>query len=133
MKARIGIMPEELIRKRLLAMARGLYTPAADEPKVWYTSLNAISQVLCPENIKLLRLIDAENPKTVTELARLTGRAKSNLSHTLKSLSDKGFVRLERQTGNALKPVALFTDFEIISSSEIENKIYKATQDKEVA
>ena len=133
MKARIGIMPEELIRKRLLAMAQGVYTPGAEEPLVWYTSLNAVSQVLCPENIRLLRLIDSERPQTMTELARLTGRAKSNLSHTLRSLSDKGFVRLEKQSGNALKPVALFTDFEIISSSEIENKIRRVAQGKEVA
>ncbi|MDY6841376.1 MAG: MarR family transcriptional regulator [Pseudomonadota bacterium] len=133
MKAKIGIMPEDLIRKRLLAMAQGLYTPAADEPRIWYTSLNAVSQVLCAENVGLLRLIDSEKPQTVTELARLSGRAKGNLSHTLKSLSDKGFVRLEKQAGNALKPVALFTDFEIISSLEIEQRVTEATSEKHVA
>jgi len=133
MKAKIGIMSEELIRKRMLAMAQDLYTPEADEPSVWYTSLNAVSQILRPENIKLLRLIDSEKPQTMTELARLTGRAKGNLSHTLKSLSDKGFIRLEKQSGNALKPVALFTDFEIISSVDIEQRIAQATAKKHVA
>ncbi len=133
MKARIGIMPEELVRKRLLAIASGAYTPAPDEPVVWYTSLNAISQVLCPDNVKLLRLIDTEKPNTVTELAAMCGRAKGNLSHTLKSLSEKGFVRLEKQSGNALKPVALFTDFEIISNSEIEHRIGNLELDKNVA
>ncbi len=123
MKARIGIMSETLIRNRLLAIAQGQYLPESSEPKIWYTSINAISQVLCPENIELLRLIDSERPETVTELAELSGRAKSNLSNTLKALSDKGFVRLEKQAGNKIKPVALFTDFEIVTNSEIEHRI----------
>jgi len=120
MKARIGIMSEKLIRMRLLAIAQGVYTPKAGEPKVWYTSLNAISQLLRPENIELLRIIDSERPESLTQLSQLTGRAKSNLSNTLKSLSEKGFVRLEKGTGKAVKPVAVFTDFEIVTDSDLE-------------
>ena len=121
MKARIGIMSEALIRMRLLAIAKGEYTPKSDEPKVWYTSINAISQILRPENIELLRLMDSERPESLTELAELTGRAKSNLSNTLKTLSEKGFARMEQGKGKALKPVALFTDFEIVTNSELEH------------
>lgn len=121
MKARIGIMSEQLIRMRLLAIAQGKYRPQENEPKVWYTSINAISQILRPENIELLRLIDSERPESVTELSELTGRAKSNLSNTLKALSEKGFVRLEQGNGKAIKPVALFTDFEIVTDSELEH------------
>ncbi|MHA2937058.1 HVO_A0114 family putative DNA-binding protein [Vibrio sp. RC27] len=120
MKARIGIMSEKLIRMRLLAIAQGKYKAQLNEPKVWYTSINAISQILCPENIDLLRLIDSERPESLTQLAELTGRAKSNLSKTLKSLSEKGFVRLEQGHGKSVKPVALFTDFEIVTDSELE-------------
>jgi len=123
MKARIGIMSEKLIRIRLLAIAQRKYTPRENEPKVWYTSINAISQILRLENIELLRLIDAERPDSITELATLTGRAKSNLSNTLKALSEKGFVRLEKSSGNTIKPVALFTDFEIVTDSELENHL----------
>src|SRR5690554_7663636 len=89
MKARIGVMSEQLIRMRLLAIAQGKYTPRDNEPKVWYTSFNAISQILRPENIELLRLIDSEKPESLTQLAELAGRAKSNLSNTLKTLSEK--------------------------------------------
>lgn len=121
MKAKIGIMSEALIRIRLLAIAKGEYTPKPDEPKVWYTSLNAISQILRPENIELLRFIDAERPESLTQLAELTGRAKSNLSNTLKSLAEKGFIRMEQGKGKSLKPVALFTDFEIVTNSELEH------------
>ncbi|MBL4829409.1 MAG: helix-turn-helix domain-containing protein [Aliivibrio sp.] len=120
MKARIGIMSEKLIRMRLLAIAQGKYKPQQNEPKVWYTSINAISQILRPENIELLRLMDSERPESLTQLSELTGRAKSNLSNTLKSLSEKGFVRLEQGSGKSMRPVALFTDFEIVTDSELE-------------
>jgi len=121
MKAKIGIMSEKLIRMRLLAIAQGKYKPQPNEPKVWYTSINAISQILRPENIELLRLIDSERPESLTQLSELTGRAKSNLSNTLKALSEKGFVRLEQGHGKSIKPVALFTDFEIVTDSELEH------------
>ena len=120
MKARIGIMSEKLIRMRLLAIAQGKYKPQQNEPKVWYTSINAISQILRPENIELLRLMDSERPESLTQLSELTGRAKSNLSNTLKNLSEKGFVRLEQGSGKSMRPVALFTDFEIVTDSELE-------------
>lgn len=128
MKARIGIMSEQLIRTRVLAIAQGKYTPSEDEPKVWYSSLNAISQILNPENIALLRLIETERPESVSALAELVGRKKSNLSNTLKSLSGKGFVRLEKGQGRNLKPVALFTDFEIIITQEIEDSLTELEQ-----
>lgn len=128
MKARIGIMSEQLVRARVLAIAQGKYKPAKDEPKIWYASLNAISQILNPENIKLLRLIDAERPESITTLAELSGRSKSNLSNTLKSLSEKGFVRLEKGEGKNLKPVALYTDFEIIIDKQIEDAVAELQQ-----
>jgi hypothetical protein len=46
MKARIGIMSEEMIRRRLLAIAKGEYTPELHEPKIWCTSISVIPQVL---------------------------------------------------------------------------------------
>ena len=121
MKARIGIMSEQLIRVRAIAIAQGKYKPAKDEPKIWYTSLNGISQILNPDNVALLRLIERERLDSVSALAELSGRNKSNLSNTLKGLSDKGFVRLEKGPGRSLKPVALFTDFEIVITQEIED------------
>lgn len=133
MKARIGIMSEKFIRMRLLAIAQGKYKPHKNEPKVWYTSINTISQILCPENIELLRLIDSERPENVTQLSELTGRAKSNLSNTLKTLNEKGFVRLEQGKGKSIKPVALFTDFEIVTDSELEQYLLHLSIEQSVA
>ena len=80
MKARIGIMSEKFIRMRLLTIAQGKYKPQQNQPKIWYTSINTISQILRPKNIELLRLMDSERPESLTQLSELTGRAKSNLS-----------------------------------------------------
>jgi len=129
MKARIGIMAEQLLRKRIIAIAQGKYQPAEDEPKVWYTSLNAISQILNPENIALLRLIDTEKPENISALAEMSGRKKSNLSNTLKSLCEKGFARLDKGEGRNLKPVALYCDFEIVISKDIEDRFLALDQD----
>lgn len=121
MKALIGVMPEEHIRQRMLAIVKGEYKPEPGEPRLWFTSVNALAQVLSNENIELLRLMDARQPETITELAEMSGRQKSNLSVTLKTLSSRGFVRLEKQ-GKGVKPVALFTDFEIQIKQELKIK-----------
>ena len=112
MKALIGIMPEMMIRRRALAIVKGEYIPEEGEPKVWFTSMIALAQVLSNENIALLRLMDEQKPETLAELAELSGRKSSNLSVTLKTLGTHGFVRLEKN-GRTVKPVALFTDFDI--------------------
>lgn len=113
MRARIGVMSEKMIRERMLSIVKGEYKAASDEPKVWFSSLNALAQLLCEENRKLLKIMKKERPETITDLANITGRKKSNLSNTLKSLASKGFIQLEKH-GNTVKPVALYTDFEIV-------------------
>lgn len=112
MKALIGVIPEQVLRKRMLAIASGRYQPAADEPKVWFASVNAIGQILSNENIALLRLMAEQQPESISALARLSGRQVSNLSVTLKTMGGYGFVHLEKR-GNSIKPRALYTDFEI--------------------
>lgn len=122
MKARIGIMSEALIRKRMLDVATGKSKPDPDAPKFWFTSLAAVSQLLCKENVDLLITMDKHKPKNLSELAELSGRSLSNLSHTIKSLSAKGFVRV-RKEGRASRPIALFTDFEIFMGESLESQV----------
>ncbi|RJT40162.1 MarR family transcriptional regulator [Rahnella woolbedingensis] len=112
MKARIGVMPETMVRQRMLAILNGSYKPAANEPKIWYNSLASLAQILSLENIALLSLMHEQKPETVTELAALAGRHKSNLSKTLKTLENRGFVKMEI-FGAKKRPVALFTEFDI--------------------
>lgn|SRR5690554_2336898 len=123
MKIKIGIMDEHLVRRRLLAIARGTYVPQEEEPTLWFSSLHAIAQLLSPCNLQLLRTISEKQPESVTELAAITGRAKSNLSNTLKNLSERGFLEFEKGEGRSVKPIAKYCDFEIVINTELEQRI----------
>lgn len=114
-KVRIGIMPQEKIRERMLLIAKGSYKPADDEPKIWFTSMRSLAEVLSDENRALLRIIQQTNPDSIKELAETTGRKQSNLSRTLKTLSGYGIVELVRHD-RQVKPVAKAVEFEILAA-----------------
>lgn len=111
----IGIMPQEKIRERVLAIARGIYKPKADEPKVWFTSIKSLAEVLSDENRALLHVILETQPESISALAETTGRKPSNLSRTLKTMSNYGIVELKRER-NQVRPVATATEFRIIAN-----------------
>lgn len=93
---RVGIATYEEMKARTIAIARGLHRPAPDDPKVWFTSAEAFARVLSDRNRALLQIIAESAPESLAELSRLTGRQKSNLSRTLKTMARYGFVKLDR-------------------------------------
>lgn len=93
---RVGIASYEEMKARTMAVALGKRRIAAGEPKVWFTSTESFARVLSKGNRELLRIIAEEAPGSLDDLARLSGRAKSNLSRTLKTMAGYGLVRLER-------------------------------------
>jgi len=113
---KIGIMSQEKIRERTLAIARGIYKPKANEPKIWFTSIRSLAEVLSDENQALLKVIMEKKPHSIRELADMTGRQSSNLSRTLKTLSAYGFVRLEK-INKTVHPVASVTKFYVTLGS----------------
>ena len=110
----IGIMPQERIRERALAIARGSYKPKSGEPKVWFTSMKSLAEVLSDDNRALLHLIWETKPASISALAELTGRQPGNLSRTLKTMSNYGIVELRRER-NQVRPVAKATEFRIVA------------------
>ena len=108
----IGIMSQEDIRRRVLAIARGDYKPKRNEPKVWFPSMKSVAEVLSDQNRELLRMIAEMQPESLTELADAAGRQPSNLSRTLKTMELYGFVELVREN-KSVKPVVVATEFEI--------------------
>ncbi|SRR5690606_1674891 len=110
----IGIMSQEQIRQRVLAIARGDYRPRPDEPKVWFTSMKSLAEVLSDDNRALLRAIVEMAPPSITALALATGRKPGNLSRTLKTLSNYGIVDLKRER-NLVRPVVKATEFRIVA------------------
>ncbi len=77
---KVGIMSKEQYKKRTIAIAKGEYIPKKDEPKVWFESIQSMSQVLSSLNQELLKVIIEKRPQSLKELEELTGRAKPNLS-----------------------------------------------------
>src|SRR6202171_1744703 len=101
---KVGIASYEDMKARTMAVARGERRIAADEPKCWFTSTESFAKVLSAGNRELLRVIAKEAPSSLDELARITGRAKSNLSRTLKTMAGYGLVRLERGDKGRITP-----------------------------
>ncbi|WP_368639509.1 helix-turn-helix domain-containing protein [Castellaniella ginsengisoli] len=103
---KVGIASLEQYKARTLAIARGEYTPGPGEPKVWFQSMESLSRVLSDKNRALLALIASTSPQSVSELAQRTGRAKSNLSRTLRTMEQYGLIHFEKGAGRQLAPRA---------------------------
>ena len=107
---KIGILSKQDYRKRTIAIAKGEYKSRKDEPKVWFESMESLGQILSGQNQQLLRFIRDSHPNSLTELEKISGRKKSNLSRTLRTLSNYGIVDLVREKG-AVRPVVKATEF----------------------
>jgi predicted transcriptional regulator len=92
----IGIASREQMRERTIAIARGEYVPGPNEPKVWFTSLKSLAEVLSSKNQLLLEMIRRMRPTSMQELAVYSGRKASNLSRTLHTMERYKLVQLTR-------------------------------------
>lgn len=108
----IGIISKDDYIKRTIAIAKGEYAPRKDEPKVWFESLKSMAQVLSNENQELLKLIAEHQPRSLTELEKLSNRKKANLSRTLKTLAKYNIVDLPKVKGS-IAPKVKATDFKV--------------------
>ena len=99
---KIGIASYDDMKARTMAIARGELKPKPTDPKVWFPSTETLVRVLSDRNRVLLATIRESQPKSLTDLAALTGRKKSNLSRTLKTMSRYGIVKLERKGRGSL-------------------------------
>ncbi|HWN48503.1 MAG TPA: helix-turn-helix domain-containing protein [Xanthobacteraceae bacterium] len=64
-------------------------------------------------NRELLRVIAGQAPNSLDELARITGKAKSNLSRTLRTMEGYGLVRLERGERGRITPKVMHDRVEL--------------------
>ena len=114
----IGIMPQAKMRRRTLDIARGKYKPKPGEPKIWFPSMRSVAEVLSDENRALLHVIRQSRPRSLGELSQITGRQVSNLSRTLKTMSNYGLVDLKRSEGSKqLRPVVKAREFKILAAA----------------
>ena len=109
---KIGIAPQAKIRARILAIAKGELKPKPSDPKIWFTSMRSLSEVLSDENRALLDVIRTAKPTSISALAGITGRKQGNLSRTLKTMSRYGLVKMEKHD-RCVRPIAQGVGYQI--------------------
>lgn len=82
------------LRDEMIAVARGERPAPPDAGTRSFESVDALMRLLTPENRQLLALIRDRKPRSIAELAALSGRAAPNLTRTLAKLEAVGFVRM---------------------------------------
>ncbi|MXZ81591.1 MAG: MarR family transcriptional regulator [Gammaproteobacteria bacterium] len=112
-RLKIGIMSREQFQRRAVDIAAGKINPKRGEPKIWFSSIRSLSEVLSDNNVRLLKLIDEHQPETLQDLAQLSGRKSSNLSRTLKTMEKYGIVELRKHDSRKVQPIAKATEFDI--------------------
>ena len=102
---RARIMSHRALKDQMKAVARGERPAPPDAARPSFESAQALVRLLTPENRHLLSVIRDRKPKSIAELAALTGRAPSNLTRTLAKLEAIGLIAL-REDGRRKVPVA---------------------------
>jgi predicted transcriptional regulator len=110
---KVGIASYEEMKSMTMAIARGQRKLGQKEPRVWFPSTESFAKVLSAGNRELLRTIAEKSPGSLDELAALTGRKKSNLSRTLKTMANYGLVRLERGERGRIAPKVVHERIEL--------------------
>ncbi len=109
----IGVASREFIKRRTKEIASGKRPIAAGEPKLYVTSLEALAKILSEKNMLLLDMIRASQPQSMTELAKLSGRAKSNLSRTLHGMERLGLIEFHNRNGGKKVPMSLYNEVRV--------------------
>lgn len=111
---RVGIGDPEKMKARTIRIARGEEKPKSGEPNVWFASTTSFAKFMSASNCEMLRIIHEQQPASLEELAQMTGRAKSNLSRTLKAMVGYGLVRMEKGQGLRLVPKLVHDRVELV-------------------
>lgn len=83
------------LREEMKAVARGERPAPARAGKPSFNSVEAVVRLLTPANRRLLALIRDRKPRSVAELATMTGRAQPNLTRTLAKFEAAGFITMK--------------------------------------
>lgn len=110
---RVGIASYGEMKAMTIAIVRGQRKLSSHEPRIWFPSTESFAKVLSEGNRQLLNLIAQKAPESLEELAVLSGRKKSNLSRTLKTMSNYGLVKLERGSRGRVSPKVLHERIEL--------------------
>ena len=108
----IGIASKEYIHKRMLAIAKGEIKQQPNDPRVWFTSYEALARVFSRQNMMLIELLRERDLESVTELARKVGKQKTNVLRSLKLLENFEVIEFEEGEGGRRAPRLKYDDFQ---------------------
>ncbi|ARM34987.1 transcriptional regulator [Legionella longbeachae] len=111
-KLQIGIMSRNKFQSRAIEIACGRYKPKKNEPKIWFSSIESLCEVLNENNMKLLKIIDELKPESIEELAVISKSETDNLVHALSTMARYGIIEMKEIVENS-KPIAKALDFNI--------------------
>ena len=93
------------LEAEMRAVARGEKAAPKDAAAPSFNSVDVLMRLLTPENRRLMATIRDRKPRSIAELAKLTGRAPSNLTRTLNKLEDAGLVKMLTDRGKTKIPI----------------------------
>ncbi len=109
-RVKIGIMPLQDFQAYTKDVVTGKHKRKRGEPKIWFSSMASLAQVLSDQNRDLLSLIAEQQPESISELARLSDRSQSNLTRTLKKMERYGLVKMKTGTRGSKRPFVPYSD-----------------------
>jgi predicted transcriptional regulator len=92
---KVGIASYAQMKARTMAVARGERRVRRGAPKIWFTSMESFSKILSDRN-RSSGPHRRKQPQSLAVLSELSGRAKSNLSRTLRTMERYGLVQLTK-------------------------------------
>jgi len=109
-RVKIGIMSLQNFQAYTKDIVTGKHKRKRGEPKIWFSSMASLAQVLSDQNRDLLSLIAEQQPQSISELARLSDRSQSNLTRTLKKMESYGLVKMKTGTRGSKRPSVPYSD-----------------------
>lgn len=100
-KIRVLVKPWKDVWKKETRVARrldrGEKEPLSGQETLYFTSIDELRQVLTDKRIELLRLIHAEKPRSIKELATLARRDFKNVNSDVHLLGRLGLLNLAEE------------------------------------
>ena len=87
----VGIASQVAIRSRVLAIARGELRPKASDPKIWFSSMSSLMEVLNDDNLELLKVVRESKPRSISELSTRVERGRGSCGLSVNPQFRRGF------------------------------------------
>lgn len=82
---------------------------------IYFTSLEAVRNFLTPKRLELLHLIKEKNPRSIYELAKISGRSFPSVLRDTELLTRHGLLKLPRVKDSSRRAIHPSVDYDAIN------------------